>query len=290
VTPLRSSRSCSPHFVFTASLLFALALASTSGCDAGGRKSAEMASQARALYEFARLDKGPTEYTDELTARAQVFGGGLDAQAIGRLRAAVSGACAAGEAHTIALDAFTAAYDETAAAQVRAWYEGELGARILAMEVAAGEGDFEAKLRDFIDHRLLDEVPRPERTDLLKRLVATTGAVADQVATDGAATRTLGLAERRLQPEAERQSIEEIEATLANRGEALGGALVFQQGIVFQYIYEHASDDDLARYTEFCESDAGAWLFSANRQSLDAVMNHIERAVLKRLDEGPLSQ
>jgi len=208
----RSTRS---HFALATCLVLVLAL--VSGCGSEEQKRAEALREAGGLYELAVLANGLDRYIAELAARAAAYHGGLDAQTAERLHAAVTGAINPDEARAVAIEAFAARYEKITGVQVRAWYEGVVGARILAMEVEAGEGDYEAKLREFLDHRLLSEVPRAERTTLIKRLVTATRANSDEATADAGMMRTLYMGERLLQPEAERRTVEEIETSLANR-------------------------------------------------------------------------
>ncbi len=237
---------------------------------------------ARALYELADIGSSARELARELATRAETYPGTLSAAARARLRAAVRAVANEQRARDIAREAFAASYDARAARAVEAWYRSEPGERILAMEVKAATTDWERDMPRFVDS--LNGIVTPlERVKVLERLQRATAAAQDSVAMQVGIARILTTASQALLDPSQRASESEIEASLAAMQEESLHKMRMQLSIVFLFVYRDATTDNLARYAEFAETGPASWLFSANRQAMQALAERLEAELVTRL-------
>ena len=163
-------------------------------------------------------------------------------------------------------DAFRSSYDPQRMGVVMAQLRSPLFKKIAALELAAGEPSAKADLEVFAQ-TLARDVPTPARVDLVQRQEAVVRSAALQMDMSVIAFKAVLRALEPAVPAEKRLTAREVEfaeQTLRAQQDALTrGALVRAL-----YTYRTLSDQELATYVEFSESDAGRWFVAAQRKGL----------------------
>ena len=165
------------------------------------------------------------------------------------------------------LDEFGRSVDDTKIADVRLWYRSPLGRTITEIEVASVVSERRRELTAFVAEWRV-KPPAPTRVALTQRLDAATGAT--EMSVDlivGIAQAVVRVADPHLPPD-RRLKPGQLEAQA--RQIRLSTLEVFRQNntVAMLYIYRNVADQDLARYIQFLESEAGAWYGNAVRRSV----------------------
>jgi hypothetical protein len=231
--------------------------------------------QVRAVHRLADLGGNVESFCTTLVETAELtlqtpnhpVASQLDAGQRERWLGAVKRACEPGRAIDRHLRAFAVGYDAAAARAVTAWYTSETGQRLLALEGAAAETDWDAEVSPFVDEITQEPVP-VERVKLFERIEAALQTTEDAALLQAGIAEILTYSARTLQPETERAPREEIDRQLALLRSQYAGALRQQQSIVFMFVYREATDEALAAFADFAESDAARWLHTTHRMAM----------------------
>ena len=237
--------------------------------------SSAIPAQVRALHTLTDLGTNVDSFcrtlienaATEMANPASPMNQNFDAATRTRWFAAIETACKTDEARERHLAAFAAGYDPTSARAVTDWYTSETGSRLLALEQAAAETDWDAEVLPFIEQYNREPVP-VERVKVAERIDAATGATEDAALLQAGITSILTYGGRALAPEAERMPRAEIDAQVEALRQQLAGQMRAQQAIVFMFVYRDASDAELEAFAEFSESDAARWLFATHRMAM----------------------
>jgi hypothetical protein len=141
---------------------------------------------------------------------------------------------------------------------VAEWLRSPLGAKITALEVAAGPQS-DAAQRAIAFPPGGRGGPSAARVALVERIDWTAGITDGSLETMLAVARALAMAMNRALPPDERQTTAQIERHMQQlRGQAR--ARLAQSTVAFMlYQYRSLEDDELQQYADFLASDAGRW-------------------------------
>jgi hypothetical protein len=251
---------------------------------------AAIPAQVRALHTLADLGTNVTSFCTtlidnaaaEMTNPASTLNQNFDAATRTRWFAAIEAACNADEARERHLAAFAAGYDPESARAVTDWYTSETGRRLLALEQAAADTDWDAQVLPFIEEINREPVP-VERVKIAERIDAATGATEDTALLQSGITSILTYGGRALAPETERVPRAEIDAQLEALRQQIAGQMRAQQAIIFMFVYRDASDAELEAFAQFAESDAARWLFATHRMAMLQLIAETREDVEARL-------
>lgn len=163
-------------------------------------------------------------------------------------------------------DAFRSGYDPQRMGLVMAQLRSPLFKKITALELAANEPRAKADLEVFAQ-ALARDVPAPARVDLVQRQEAVVRSAALQMEMSVIAFKAVLRALEPAVPSDKRPTAREVEfaeRTLRAQQDALTRAALVRA----LYTYRTLSDEDLASYVEFSESDAGRWFVATQRKGL----------------------
>ena len=165
-------------------------------------------------------------------------------------------------------------FDPARGARVATILRTDLARRMAKLEVEASRPEMLTTMMAFAARIMISERPAPARVDLVRRLDIATGATSLTVAIDVAArqgvTRVVDVvlppAQRRNPPATSDRSLSGLspDATASART-ATEVALLFT--------YRTVSDEELARYVAFLESEDGQWLARLVRESIVDVID-----------------
>lgn len=172
---------------------------------------------------------------------------------------------------------FSRRIDEARIKDVLAWYRSPLGRRLTELEVAFSGGDREHELTEFAA-RLRVAKPDPRRVALVQRLDGASGATEMSVELIVAVAQAimrvadpLVAADRRLKPGQLESHARQIRLQTQE-------PLRQTNTLVLLHLYRDVDDQDIARYIQFYESEAGSWLSPAVRKAvITAVAGAVER-------------
>ena len=123
----------------------------------------------------------------------------------------------------------------------------------------------------------------PKRLRLLRRLADASGAGEDAVTMQLGVARVLSTGLHTLHGTAEDSTSGKARADWKRKEDRLRARMSTQLAIVMLYVYRAASDSELLRYVEFAESPAASWLFDANRRAVGAVIERLQRDLVREL-------
>lgn len=257
---------------------------------AAGAPSPVIPAQVRALHTLADLGAHVDSFCATLVddARAEAassespLGRSLDAPARARWLAAIETACQPQRARERHLAGFAAGYDAESARAVTDWYMGETGRKLLALEAAAAETDWDAEVVPFIEQYNREPVPLA-RVALAERIDAATGATEDAALLQAGIASILAHGGRALAPEAERLPRQDIDAQIEALRVSVAQQMRRQQSIVFLFVYREASDEELAAFADFTETPAARWLFATHRMAMLQLISEVREDVEARL-------
>jgi len=163
-------------------------------------------------------------------------------------------------------DAFRSGFDPQRMGVVMAQLRAPLFKKIAALELAAGEPGAKADLEVFAQ-ALGRDVPLPARVDLVQRQEAVVRSAALQMDMSVIAFKAVLRALEPAVPPEKRPTAREVdfaERTLRAQQDAMTRAALIRA----LYTYRSLSDEELATYVEFSESDAGRWFVATQRKGL----------------------
>ncbi|PYM96079.1 MAG: hypothetical protein DME04_03040 [Candidatus Rokuibacteriota bacterium] len=186
-------------------------------------------------------------------------------------------------------DAFRSSYDPQRMGLVMVQLRSPLFKKVAALELAANEPAAKADFEVFAQ-TLARDVPAPARVDLVTRQEAVVRSAALQMEMSIIAFKAVLRALEPAVPSEKRPTAREVEfaeRTLRSQQDALTrGALVRAL-----YTYRTLSDQELATYVEFSESDAGLWFVASQRKGLlDAMRMAMDSAARQMTTAFPVKR
>jgi hypothetical protein len=170
-------------------------------------------------------------------------------------------------------DAFAARFDEEKLRQLDTWLASPLAQRMTAVELAAQQASPEAMQAFFTQAE--QDPPAPRRVALIERLMETTDTTDSMIAALTAVVGGLARAFAGLCPlqvgdvEMEIRKLREL--YFAQHREKFHEAAL-EMGL---FTYQEVSDEELAQYVEFYESELGQWF---NRLAVEGLTQGMGRA------------
>ncbi len=165
------------------------------------------------------------------------------------------------------LDEFSQSMDDTKVAAVRLWYRSPLGRKLTEIELASATPERQRELTAFVAEWQV-KPPAPTRVALIQRLDAAAGATEMSVELIvGITQAVVRVADPYLPPE---RRLKPGQLDAQARQIRLATLEAFRQGntVAMLYVYRNVEDQDLARYIQFLESEAGAWYGNTLRRSV----------------------
>jgi hypothetical protein len=203
-----------------------------------------------------------------LTVRPQILNGlesaefGLGQEDLDRLQGVINQQFADAALREQSLGILRDRWDETHSRAALDWLNGELGRRITALEEYASTTEGVMEMQGFAAE-LQAAPPRPGRVELLDRLNRAFEGTRMAVDTTMAMALAVAVAANAAGPEEQQLD----GSTLRERIEAGRGLMTqqMQQVLVVYYLftYHDLQDEEIARYADFLESDAGDWYVDA---------------------------
>ncbi len=269
--------------------VFACALA-VAVAERSGATTSTIPAQVRAVHQLADLRANVEAFcatlveTAEATARVADHPtlSKLDATARTRWLAEIRGACEPDAATERHLRAFAVGYDPDSARAVTDWYASDPGRRLLLLEAAAGETDWESEVSPFID-RLTREPVDLERVKLFERIDAALQTTEDAAQLQVGIGEILTFAAQPLLPERERTDSAEIEQELAAMRVQMAQQLRQQQSVIFMFVYRDASTEELEAFAAFAESPGARWLNASHRMAMQRLVVELRQEIVARL-------
>lgn len=155
--------------------------------------------------------------------------------------------------------------NEVHAQAVLAWLRSDLGKSIAALEEKATTEYDEAEMREFVA-RLRGRPPRAERIALVQRLNSVSHLTEFSVAISLATVRASAIALNAAGPVP--MGDDAVEALVARERGGIAASQFAIQELGSLVTYETVSDDDLAAYCDFLETNAGQWYTRATTRAL----------------------
>jgi hypothetical protein len=151
------------------------------------------------------------------------------------------------------------------------WLQTPLSRKITALESAANTLEAMEAIQQY--GALLDSQPPPQsRLALIERLDKTTGATESALEIQGALVRALLEGGNSLLPEEKRPPSEQVDSLIASMRAQWREPLRQQLQVAMLYTYRDVSDEELAEYLAYWETEDGRWLTrTTNRALLDAM-------------------
>jgi len=163
---------------------------------------------------------------------------------------------------------FSQLVDDTKVTAVRAWYVSSLGRQITDLETqAASLQDRQRKLTAFVAEWQV-KPPAPTRVALIQRLDAASGATELAVEVIVGITQAIVRVADPHLPADNRLKPGQLEAQARQIRLYTLETLRQSNAVAMLYCYRDVPDQDLARYIQFLETEAGAWFGGAVRRSL----------------------
>jgi hypothetical protein len=156
--------------------------------------------------------------------------------------------------------------------EVLAWYATPLGRRIAAAEVRFYASDRRSEMEDYVAG-LMTNRPSPIRVALLQRLDAASGSTEGSLDLFVAINRSIIRVVEPLMPAAARPGAGQIESQARQIRLRMQESLRQTSIVTMLFLYQDVTDDELRRYIDFLESDAGAWYSTAARQAIVAAIS-----------------
>ena len=246
--------------------------------------------QVKALHTLADLDTNVRSFCLTLveSAGAELTNPGsalqtlFDAETRTRWMTAIEKSCVPDEASARHLQAFAAGYDPEAARAVTDWYTSEAGRHLLALEAAAANTDWEAEVVPFVDRITKEPVP-VERVKLVERIDAATGATEDAALLQAGIVSIQTMASQALLPAEQRAPTEQIDAQLELIRQSTAQQMRAQLSVIMLFMFQDASDEELAAYADFTESKPARWLFATHRMAMLQLIAEVREDAVQRL-------
>jgi hypothetical protein len=289
-TPAPASRRASRKGVGP-QLLALLALGLTLGAPVPAfAKATVVPAQVRAIHQLADLGSNVQSFCETLIETAEItlrteghpIATQLDATQQKRWLASMRHACDVERANERHLAAFAADYNPEAARKVTDWYASDAGKRLLALENAAAETDWDAEVVPFIDE--ITKVPVPvERVKLFERIDTAVGSTEDAAILQSGIGEVLTWGAQALLPPAQRTPRAELDAQFAALRNQYAGQMRAQQSVIFMFVYRQATDEDLEAYTVFVESPSARWLHTSHRMAMMQLIAELREEVAQEV-------
>jgi Domain of unknown function (DUF4124) len=172
---------------------------------------------------------------------------------------------------------FSRHVDEPRLNEVLAWYATPVGRRVAAAEVRFYASDRRREVEEFVAG-LANNRPSPVRVALLQRLDAASGATEGSLDLFIAINRSIIRVVEPLIPAQSRIGAGQIESQARQIRLRMQESLRQTNIFMMLLLYQGVTDDELRRYIEFLESEAGAWYGTAARQAIvAAIASTVER-------------
>jgi len=169
-------------------------------------------------------------------------------------------------------------FNEPWLGEVQAWYATPVGRRIAEAEVRFYAADRRRELEEFVAG-LVNNRPSPVRVALLQRLDAASGSTEGSLDLFVAINRAIIRVVEPLIPAQSRIRAGQIESQSRQIRLQMQESLKQVNVFTMLLLYQGVTDDELQRYIEFLETDAGAWYSGAARQAIvSAVTSTVERS------------
>jgi hypothetical protein len=184
------------------------------------------------------------------------------------------------------------AHDPRYAGTVLAWLRSPLGRRITKLDVAAARPEGMRAMQAYAEAIASNPAPAT-RVGLVTELDAATGMTDFTLdATLSSATATaIGI--NGAQPPAQRLDESELRAALEAQRSALRPEIQKVTMVSMLYSYQDLSDEELARYIEFSESEPGRWYHDVVKRALLNTLtdasSRVGYAIAAELDTAPQS-
>src|SRR5262249_30059992 len=159
--------------------------------------------------------------------------------------------------------------DEARLDEVLAWYATPLGRRIAATEVRFYASDRQREIEDFVAG-LGEKAPPARAGGRLQRPAAAGGATGGSLGPFVARNHSIIRVVEPLMPAQARMGSGQVESQARQIRLRMQESLKEANVLTMLFLYQGLTEDDLRRYIEFAESDAGAWYGSAARQAIVA--------------------
>jgi hypothetical protein len=174
--------------------------------------------------------------------------------------------------------------------EVLAWYASPSGRRIAAAEVRFYATDHRRELEEFVAG-LVNNRPSAVRVALLQRLDAASGSTEGSLDLFVAINRSIIHVVEPLLPAPSRIGAGQRESQARQIRLQMQEALKQLNVVTMLLLYQGLTDEDLRRYIEFLETDAGAWYSGAARQAIVvAVTSTVERTASELVRVVPPEQ
>jgi hypothetical protein len=165
-------------------------------------------------------------------------------------------------------------FDPSRGATVAAILRTDLSRRMARLEVEASRPEMLATMMAFAARIMISERPAPTRVDLVRRLDIATGATTMTLAIDVAArqgvTRVVDVV---LPPAQRRNPPATLDRSLSGLSPDATASARTATEVALLFTYRSVSDDDLARYVAFAESEDGQWLARLVRETIVDVIH-----------------
>jgi hypothetical protein len=183
-------------------------------------------------------------------------------------------------------DALRAAATEQLAARIEAdhardalrWLQSPLGRRLTRLEAQATTLDGVAAL-DAYARRLQEERPPRSRLKLVDRLEAASRATDFTLDVTARTSLGISLALDATLPPAEQSGPETLRAFVEAQREPLRPSVGRSLRVAYLYRYREVSDENLAHYAAFLESESGAWYTRATQEAMLEALAGASRAL-----------
>lgn len=174
--------------------------------------------------------------------------------------------------------------------RIRDWLQSPLGRRIQALEAEAGRPEAVQKMMQYAAN-FQSNPPTNERGMLIVRLDEVVGVTEITVTLQTETLRSMIVGIMGTLPPEKRTAQSEIDQMVANMGAQLAPILKPQVVISLFFTYREASDEELAEYIAYMESEDGRWLNRVTTQALmDAMTAGGERSGVLIAEKAQRSQ
>lgn len=152
------------------------------------------------------------------------------------------------------------------------WRKSPLAKKMTALELASSEPSFQA---DFLRYMadLQETPPSPETMQVIQRLVGATNMADTMLAMSTQITRGMLSVLTETEENRDKVTQSEIDQQIASMREIMLPQMQQQAILMSYYIYRDVSNDELAQYSSFYESDLGSKELSLLFGSLSLSMN-----------------
>jgi hypothetical protein len=165
-------------------------------------------------------------------------------------------------------------FDPARGAKVATILRTDLARRMAKLEAEASRPEMLTTMMAFAARIMISERPAPARVDLVHRLDIATGATSLTVAVDVAARQGVTRVVDVVLPPAQRRNppVTSDRSPSGLSPDAAASARTATE-VALLFTYRTVSDDELARYVAFAESEDGQWLARLVRESIVDVID-----------------